>query len=85
VVEQADRLEPFTRQWIAVGDGAIRFRGHLQDRGITVPADDSPLHLVDGGAICRLALAAQPVAVRELMPDYRRRPDAEIALEGANK
>jgi tRNA threonylcarbamoyladenosine biosynthesis protein TsaB len=84
VVTQAERragggLAP----WLAVGDGAIRFRGHLELAGVTVPADSSPLHLVSARSVCDLGACAPAVAsYEEIVPDYRRRPDAEIALEG---
>ncbi len=69
--------------WLGVGDGAIRFRGHLELAGVVVPADSSPLHLVGAKAICDLGARAPAVASYEaIVPDYRRRPDAEIALEG---
>jgi tRNA A37 threonylcarbamoyladenosine modification protein TsaB len=69
--------------WLAVGDGAIRFRGHLELAGVAVPADSSPLHLVGAQAVCDLGACAPAVAgYEEIVPDYRRRPDAEIALEG---
>jgi tRNA threonylcarbamoyladenosine biosynthesis protein TsaB len=71
------------RDWLAVGDGALRFRGYLEAVGVAVAAESSPLHRVDAGALCELALSA-PVATPEAVaPDYRRRPDAEIALEDA--
>jgi tRNA threonylcarbamoyladenosine biosynthesis protein TsaB len=73
-------------RWRAVGDGAVRFRGQLQDAGVTVPSDFSPLHLLSGEAICALGAGGAAVAVvaREaILPDYCRRPDAEIALERA--
>jgi tRNA threonylcarbamoyladenosine biosynthesis protein TsaB len=85
LVAQATGSESTPRRWIAVGDGAIRYRDHLQDGGIGVAADDSPVHLVSGAAICELALAATPTAVADVIPDYRRRPDAEITLEAADK
>jgi tRNA threonylcarbamoyladenosine biosynthesis protein TsaB len=84
VVTQAERrageqLAP----WLAVGDGAVRYRGHLELAGVTVPVDSSPLHLVGAQAICDLGASAPAVAsYEEIVPDYRRRPDAEIALEG---
>ncbi len=67
--------------WRAVGDGAVRFRAELEAAGILVPADDSPLHRVDAGVLCELALATPRGAPEAVLPDYRRRPDAEIALE----
>ncbi len=69
--------------WLAFGDGAIRFRGHLELAGVVVPADSSPLHVVGARAVCDLGARAPAVAsYEEIVPDYRRRPDAEIALEG---
>jgi tRNA threonylcarbamoyladenosine biosynthesis protein TsaB len=85
VVEQADRRRGAGgTQWLAVGDGAVRFRGTLQASGVVVAPDSSPLHLVSAAAICDLGARAAPVASYEqIVPDYRRRPDAEIAREAA--
>jgi len=71
--------EPGVR-WLAVGDGALRYRAHLEMAGAAVPADSSPLHAIDAGAICDLG-ARLPAAtsLQEVLPDYRRAPDAEIA------
>jgi tRNA threonylcarbamoyladenosine biosynthesis protein TsaB len=66
--------------WLAVGDGAVRFRGLLEPAGVTVPADGSPCHRVSAIAICRLAQASAPVARDALVPEYVRLPDAEEAL-----
>jgi tRNA threonylcarbamoyladenosine biosynthesis protein TsaB len=71
------------RAWVAVGDGAVRFRAHLEDLAITVPEDLSPLHRVAAEDLCALALVAPSGAPEAVLPDYRRRPDAEIALESA--
>jgi tRNA threonylcarbamoyladenosine biosynthesis protein TsaB len=77
--EGGERLEP----WFAVGDGAIRFRRDLESAGVTVPADSSSLHLLDARAICELgATARATTGYEEILPDYRRRADAEIALQG---
>ncbi|MGH2854466.1 MAG: tRNA (adenosine(37)-N6)-threonylcarbamoyltransferase complex dimerization subunit type 1 TsaB [Solirubrobacteraceae bacterium] len=70
------------RDWLAVGDGALRFRGYLEAIAIAVPAEDSPLHRVDAGVLCELAMSAPAGALDAVLPDYRRRPDAEIALKG---
>jgi tRNA threonylcarbamoyladenosine biosynthesis protein TsaB len=76
-----DVVEPAQR-WEAIGDGAVRFRGDLESAAVTVPPDSSPLHLLSAEAICALGARAQAVAIdRAIVPDYRRRPDAEIALE----
>ncbi len=69
------------REWLAVGDGALRFRGYLEAIAVAVPVDTSPLHRVDAGVLCELALTAPAGDLEAVLPDYRRRPDAEIALE----
>ncbi len=69
------------RDWWAVGDGALRFRGYLEAIAVAVPADTSPLHRVDAGVLCELALSAPVGDPEAVLPDYSRRPDAEIALE----
>jgi tRNA threonylcarbamoyladenosine biosynthesis protein TsaB len=69
------------REWSAVGDGALRFRGYLEAIAVAVPVDTSPLHRVDAGVLCELALSVPAGDLEAVLPDYRRRPDAEIALE----
>lgn len=64
--------------WLAVGDGAVRYRGELELHGIEVPPDADPRHRVGGGPLVRLAAAAAPVPVATLVPEYVRLPDAEI-------
>jgi tRNA threonylcarbamoyladenosine biosynthesis protein TsaB len=81
-------------RWIAVGDGVIRYRHVLDRSGVSVPGDDSMLHQIDARAIC--GLGSDPAAIPPIaqpggfslgdmavVPDYLRRPDAEITLEGA--
>ncbi len=72
---------------LAVGDGAIRFRAELQAAGATVPAKDSPLHLLRAAAICELATRQQRPAesVEQVLPLYGRRPDAEIAMQAGSR
>ena len=70
------------RRWTALGDGAVRYRDELVRAGVLVPDDRSPLHRVSARAICELGAGAAPEEGR-VLPDYRRRPDAELALEGA--
>jgi tRNA threonylcarbamoyladenosine biosynthesis protein TsaB len=69
--------------WLAVGDGAVRYRRELAEAGAVVPADPSPLHRIGGAAVCALGAAGEPAGELRVEPDYGRRPDAEIALEGA--
>jgi tRNA threonylcarbamoyladenosine biosynthesis protein TsaB len=70
-------------EWVAVGNGAVLCRDALHTHGILVPPDDSPLHRVSGEAICALGASAPAHAIDTVLPDYRRRPDAELALEHA--
>ena len=69
--------------WLAVGDGAVLYRNRREARGVRTPKDSSPLHRVSGEAICEIAVSSAAQAIDAVLPDYRRRPDAEIALEGA--
>ena len=66
-------------RWLAVGDGAVRFRAVLEPSGATVPADGSPLHRVSALCVADLA-AGEPPTGRDVVPEYLRLPDAEIAL-----
>jgi tRNA threonylcarbamoyladenosine biosynthesis protein TsaB len=70
-------------RWLAVGDGAVLARSHLQAAGAQVPRDGSPLHAVHGRAICELGARATPAArLEQLLPDYRRAADARERTEG---
>ena len=66
--------------WLAVGDGAVRFREVLEPSGAEVPADGSGLHSVSALSVARLAADAPPGAHEDVVPEYLRLPDAEIAL-----
>jgi tRNA threonylcarbamoyladenosine biosynthesis protein TsaB len=68
--------ESGTSEWVAVGDGAVRFRGQLEPAAVVVPVDGSPLHRVSALAICRLALRGPSVDLEALVPEYVRAPDA---------
>jgi tRNA threonylcarbamoyladenosine biosynthesis protein TsaB len=61
--------------WLAVGDGAVRFRDRLAPAA-DVPGDDSKLHRVSALAVCRLARVAPTVDRDALLPEYVRAPDA---------
>ncbi len=70
--------------WLAVGDGAIRYRAELERARIPTPPDSSPLHLLSAAYVCELGADTPAThALEEIVPDYRRRPDAELALEAA--
>jgi tRNA threonylcarbamoyladenosine biosynthesis protein TsaB len=72
-----ERLGELEEGLLAVGDGAVRFRAHLERAGATVPPDASPVHRVSAAQICRLGAAGRPVARDALVPDYVREPDAK--------
>jgi tRNA threonylcarbamoyladenosine biosynthesis protein TsaB len=73
--ELAGLADPALAPWLAVGDGAIRFRDRLEPAA-EVPADPSALHRVSALAVCRLARVARSVDRAALLPDYVRAPDA---------
>ena len=63
--------------WLAVGDGALRFRDDLEGAGCLVPDDGSAQHGVSARVVCRLGLRARQGTPRDLViPDYLREPDA---------
>ena len=66
--------------WLAIGDGAVRYRDELLLAGVAVPEEDSRLHLIAGAEICELGAESEAHAPEAVLPDYRRRPDAETAL-----
>jgi tRNA threonylcarbamoyladenosine biosynthesis protein TsaB len=80
MVERATVAAGITR-WLAVGDGAVRYRDLLESPTVHVPDPDCPLHRIQGSALCALGARTVP-AGSPVLPDYRRRPDAEIALDG---
>jgi tRNA threonylcarbamoyladenosine biosynthesis protein TsaB len=67
--------DPRHAPWLAVGDGAVRFRDRLEPAA-EVPADASRLHGVSAVAVCRLAREARSVDRDALLPQYVRPPDA---------
>jgi tRNA threonylcarbamoyladenosine biosynthesis protein TsaB len=83
IVARAEGAQ-LARRWLAVGDGALRYRSDLATSGVPCPEDSSPLHRVSAGAICELGARVQAATGPEqVLPDYRRRPDAELALATA--
>jgi tRNA threonylcarbamoyladenosine biosynthesis protein TsaB len=65
--------------WLAVGDGAVRFRAVLEPSGAVVPDDGSPLHDVNAITMARLAERGPRTDREGVVPDYLRLPDAEIS------
>ena len=60
---------------LCVGDGAVRYRSVLEERGSEVPPDDDERHLPRARFHAALALAFGPPD--EVVPLYLRIPDAE--------
>jgi tRNA threonylcarbamoyladenosine biosynthesis protein TsaB len=63
------------RGTLCVGDGAVRYRGVLEERGLEVPPDDDVRHLPR--ARFHAALAGAPGPADAIEPIYLRVPDAE--------
>jgi tRNA A37 threonylcarbamoyladenosine modification protein TsaB len=63
---------------VVVGDGAIRYREHLERTGAQVPPDDSELHVPRARFHARLAQDFGPAELVE--PVYVRAPDADRML-----
>lgn len=66
---------PLDEATFCVGDGALRYRTLLEERGGVVPPDDDERHLPR--ARFHAALAGEAGAVEDLEPLYLRIPDAE--------
>ncbi len=63
---------------VCVGDGAVRYRSVLEERGAVVPSDDDERHVPR--ARFHAALAGEAGSVDELEPLYLRVPDADRNL-----
>jgi tRNA threonylcarbamoyladenosine biosynthesis protein TsaB len=59
-----------------VGDGAVRFRAALEERGALVPPDESSVHVPH--ARFHAAIAADFGPADEVWPVYVREPDAKV-------
>jgi hypothetical protein len=75
---------PAGRRWRAVGDGALLYAEQLRAGGVDVAEPRSPLHRLDGAAVCELGASIVPAATGDaalatVLPDYRRSPDAKLA------
>lgn len=64
---------------LAIGGGAVEFREVLERSGAVIPEDDSELHSVSAASHCRLACELRATVRDEVLPEYLRLPDAEIA------
>jgi tRNA threonylcarbamoyladenosine biosynthesis protein TsaB len=73
-------IDTRAEDWLARGDGALLYRDAFECLGAHI--DESPeRHLIQARSICALGERA-PASSEPVLPDYRRRPDAEIALQG---
>jgi tRNA threonylcarbamoyladenosine biosynthesis protein TsaB len=81
----AERAAGLGKAVLAVGDGAIEFRAVLERSGAQVPEDGSDLHRVSAINHCRLARGKPESLPDQILPDYLRLPDAEIARRTANQ
>jgi tRNA threonylcarbamoyladenosine biosynthesis protein TsaB len=72
----AERLAGLPGTPLAVGDGAIRFRGPLEAAGARVPPDEDGVHRLRAEHVCRLGAQGTPTDRDALLPDYLREPDA---------
>jgi tRNA threonylcarbamoyladenosine biosynthesis protein TsaB len=82
VAEIQRRGAPSGERWLAVGDGALCFAQQLARAGVEVAPQHSPLHAIDAAAVCELGAHAAPGGPqRQVLPDYRRTPDAALARE----
>jgi tRNA threonylcarbamoyladenosine biosynthesis protein TsaB len=79
---QRAAIDTQAEQWRALGDGAILYREAFERAGMHVAEDGCGHHQIQAHAICELGEQAA-AGEQSVLPDYRRRPDAEIALEGA--
>jgi len=70
-------LRPLGEGLVAIGDGALAFREHLELGGVSVPEDASELHQVSAAGHCHLARLLPVTHPDELQPDYQRPPDAQ--------
>jgi len=72
----AERVAGLQGTALAVGDGAVRFRGPLEAAGALVPPDEDGAHRLRAEHVCRLGATGNPIDRDALLPDYLREPDA---------
>jgi tRNA threonylcarbamoyladenosine biosynthesis protein TsaB len=81
----AELIESLEAPVLAIGNGAVEFKGVLERSGALVPEDDSELHRVTAINHCKLARTLRGAAPGRISPQYLRLPDAEIARRAAGK
>jgi tRNA threonylcarbamoyladenosine biosynthesis protein TsaB len=71
-----ERVRALPAAPVAVGDGAVRFRGSLEAAGAHVPPDEDGVHRLRAEHVCRLGAEGRTTDRDALLPDYLREPDA---------
>lgn len=79
-----ERLPGLGSRVLAVGDGAVEFRGVLERSGALVAGENSALNRVTAINHCRLAEGRPPSPLDHIQPEYLRLPDAEITRRAAH-
>ncbi len=64
---------------LAVGDGAVPFRGVLERSGALIAGDGAELHQVSAQSHCLLARHLSAGDPESVLPEYLRAPDAEVS------
>ena len=72
----SERVRELPATPLAVGDGAVRFRGPLEAAGALVPPDEDGAHRLRAEHVCRLGATGNTIDRDALLPDYLREPDA---------
>jgi tRNA threonylcarbamoyladenosine biosynthesis protein TsaB len=77
-------------EWMALGNGAVRYAETLAGLGMRTAPPESSLHAISARAICQLGAQVEtkrgtesPVGMESVLPVYVRAPDAELShLQG---
>jgi tRNA threonylcarbamoyladenosine biosynthesis protein TsaB len=75
--ELVQRLHDAALSPLAAGDGSVRFRGTLEEAGLSVAPDASGAHVVRALHVCRLGAETPDEPPEAVLPEYLREPDAQ--------
>jgi tRNA threonylcarbamoyladenosine biosynthesis protein TsaB len=73
----AERLARLGASCLAIGDGAVEFRGPLERSGALVPDERAEIHRVSAASHCRIARHLRAVDPDRILPEYLRAPDVK--------
>jgi len=76
-VQLAERLRELGGSALAIGDGAVEFRTHLERSGASVPEASAEVHRVTAVGHCRIARRLEKTPADRIVPEYLRDPDAK--------